>query len=67
MLLPKYENIKLNEIRDILNDEEFKQQYITDNNRFKISHKQLSTSYINYKYNKNKYSNIPKIKTPFKI
>lgn len=64
MLLPKYQNIDLSEIKNILNDNEFKQQYITDNNRFKTSHKQLSTSYINYKYDKNNY---PKIINDLKI
>ena len=64
MLLPKYQNIDLNEIKNILNNNEFKQQYITDNNRFKTTHKQLSTSYINYKYDKNDY---PKIINDLKI
>ena len=64
MLLPKYENINLNEIKNILNNDNFKQQYITDNNRFKISHKQLLTSYINYKFTLNSY---PKIISDLKI
>ena len=51
MLLPKNDSICLQEIADILNATEFKEQYITSGDRFKISHKQLSSSYITYTIN----------------
>ena len=51
LLLPKtqYKNINLINITNYLNSDSFREQYTTDKNRFRISHKQLATSYIEYK------------------
>ena len=45
-LIPKNENEDLSYYVNVFNSDEWKQLYVSDNNRFKISHKQLSTSYI---------------------
>ena len=48
MLLPKHDNICLQKVVDLLNDMEFREQYTTSGNRFKISHKQLKSPYVSY-------------------
>lgn len=45
-LIPKNENEDLSYYVNVFNSDEWKQLYVSDNNMFKISHKQLSTSYI---------------------
>lgn len=48
LLLPKNNEINLEKVCDYINNSNWKNQYISDNNRFRISHKQLETTFIEY-------------------
>lgn len=48
MLIPKNDIIDLEKVCNYINNSKWKEQYISSANRFRISHKQLESSFIEY-------------------